>query len=176
MSKEKMRFIALAAVLCLVVGVPAASGQDAATAKPCTDSEHSQFDFWVGDWDVTDSAGQEQGTNHVVKILDGCVLQENWKGAQGMTGQSYNVYAKDRGVWHQTWVDSNGSLLLLDGGLVDGKMVLEGETPAKDGKGTVQHEISWQAMDSGQVRQVWRMSRDGGSTWTDAFVGIYTRK
>jgi len=176
MNKQKVRFFALVAMLSLAVGAPAAWGQDGAKAKSCTDPEYSQFDFWVGDWNVTDPSGQEQGTNHVVKILDGCVLQENWKGAQGMTGQSYNVYAKGRGVWHQTWVDSNGSLLLLDGGVVGGTMVLKGETPAKDGNGTVQHEISWQAMETGQVRQVWRMSKDGGSTWTDAFVGIYTRK
>ena len=78
-------------------------------------------------------------------------------------------------MWHQTWVDANGTLLLLDGGLIDGRMVLTGETPARDGTGTVRHEISWEPLETGQVRQVWRMSRDGGNTWTDAFVGIYTR-
>ena len=26
--------------------------------------------------------------------------------------------------WHQTWIDSNGAPLYLDGGLVDGHMVL----------------------------------------------------
>ncbi len=176
MNREKMRTAALSAVVCVVAAVPVAWGQDDGDAKPCTDPEYSQFDFWVGDWKVTDPDGQEQGTNHVVKILGGCVVQENWKGAQGVTGQSYNVFAKGGGVWHQTWVDSNGSLLLLDGGLSGGTMVLTGQTPAKDGKDTVQHEISWQAMDTGQVRQVWRMSTDGGSTWTDAFVGIYTKK
>lgn len=176
MNNLKMRSVALTVAVCLVAVAPAAWGQDGGEAQPCSAPEYSQFDFWVGDWKVVDPAGQEQGTNHVVKILGGCVVQENWKGAQGMTGQSYNVFAKRRGVWHQTWVDSNGALLLLDGGLVDGKMVLKGETPSKDGKGTVQHEISWQPMDTGQVRQVWRMSQDGGGTWTDAFVGIYTKK
>jgi len=176
MIHRKVRFVALAAALCLSAIAPGAWGQDGGDATPCSAPEHSQFDFWLGDWEVADPAGREQGTNHVVKILGGCVVQENWKGAQGMTGQSYNVFAEGRGVWHQTWVDSNGALLLLDGGLVDGKMVLEGETPAKDGKGTVQHEITWQLLETGQVRQVWRMSRDGGGTWTDAFVGIYSKK
>lgn len=176
MKNVKLRRMALAVVVCLTFGISATCAQDGGGVKPCTDPEYSQFDFWVGDWDVTDPTGQEQGTNQVVKILGGCVVQENWEGAQGTTGQSYNLYAKRRGVWHQTWVDSNGALLLIDGGLVDGKMVLKGETPSEDGRGTVQHEISWQAMETGQVRQVWRMSQDGGGTWTDAFVGIYTKK
>jgi hypothetical protein len=174
-----MRLITTGAWIVMIVGLvasaPAGWAQDGASSVPCSAPEQSQFDFWVGDWKVTDPSGQVHGTNHIGKILGGCVVQENWTGAKGMTGQSYNLYSEDRGVWHQTWVDSNGGLLLLDGGIEDGLMVLRGETPAKDGDGTVQHEISWQLMDSGQVRQIWRMSRDGGETWTDAFVGIYTK-
>jgi hypothetical protein len=28
----------------------------------------------------------------------------------------------------------------------------------------------------GKVRQTWRISNDGGSTWKDAFVGLYARQ
>jgi hypothetical protein len=169
-----MRIVALGTLLvCVGVAFPAIA-QDAKQAPACSAPEFSQFDFWVGDWRVTDEAGSFQGTNRVEKILDGCVVRENWSGAQGMRGHSYNIYAKRRGVWHQTWVDSNGMLLLLDGGFENGRMVLTGEAPAQDGKGTVKHEISWEALSGGRVRQLWRMSRDGGTTWNDAFVGIYT--
>jgi len=153
-----------------------ALAQEAKTDSPCSDPEFSQFDFWVGEWRVVDTAGAFQGTNRIEKILNGCALQENWTGAQGMQGHSYNIFAKRRGVWHQTWVDSNGALLLLDGGLKDGRMVLSGRTPAREGEGTVEHEISWEALSDGRVRQVWRMSRDGGTTWNEAFVGLYTRQ
>jgi hypothetical protein len=162
-------------LICVGFAIPALA-QDATRAKPCSAPEYSQFDFWVGEWRVTDESGTFQGTNRIVKILGGCALQENWNGAQGMRGHSFNIYAARRGTWHQTWVDSNGGLLLLDGGLEDGRMVLSGQTPAPDGPGTVEHEISWESLPEGRVRQLWRISRDGGTTWNDAFVGIYSRK
>ncbi len=163
-------------VACLVfTTAPPATAEDEGTTPPCSAPEHSQFDFWLGEWRVTDESGTFQGTNRIEKILDGCAVQESWTGAKGTRGQSYNIYARGRGQWHQTWVDSNGTLLVLDGGFVNGRMVLRGSTPARDGKGTVEHEISWQALADGRVRQHWRISRDGGATWSDAFVGIYTR-
>ena len=73
-------------------------------------------------------------------------------------------------------VDTNGTLLLLDGGLEDGRMVLRGQMPAPDGSGKVEHEISWRPMPDGRVVQQWRISQDGGENWRDIFVGIYTRK
>jgi len=153
-----------------------AQAQEEKKEKPCAGPEQSQFDFWVGEWRVTDVEGTYQGTNRVEKILDGCAVQENWAGDGGTRGHSYNIFAKRRGVWHQTWVDSNGMLLLLDGGLEDGRMVLRGKTPAREGNGTISHEISWEALGDGRVRQTWRMSKDAGATWNDVFVGLYNRQ
>jgi hypothetical protein len=170
------RFVVVLAFVCGILGLTGhVFAQEDQKKPPCAAPEHSQFDFWVGKWNVENEAGIFQGTNRVEKILDGCALQENWTGASGMRGQSYNIYAKRRGKWHQTWVDSNGLLLILDGGLENGRMVLRGETPARDAKGIVAHEISWESLPDGRVRQRWRTSKDGGSTWNDHFVGLYTR-
>ena len=75
-------------------------------------------------------------------------------------------------MWHQTWVDNTGRLLLLEGGLSDGAMVLEGTTQ-RDGK-SVRHRITWTPRDGGTVQQVWAISQDDGATWTTAFDGLYT--
>ena len=44
-------------------------------------AEQKQFDFWVGEWNVTwpgPKTGEiSHGTNTVTRILDGCVVQEN---------------------------------------------------------------------------------------------------
>ncbi len=143
-------------------------------APSCAAQEHRQFDFWIGVWRVEDAGGRFQGTNRIEPILGGCVLQESWSGAGGSRGHSFNIYSKGRGRWHQTWVDGQGLLLLLDGGLVDGSMVLEGTTTAGDGA-AVRHRISWTPLADGRVRQHWQSSRDGGTTWSDAFDGYYSR-
>jgi hypothetical protein len=40
----------------------------------------------------------------------------------------------------------------------------------------MRHEITWTPRADGTVRQVWRVSRDAGQTWTTNFDGTYVRK
>jgi hypothetical protein len=56
------------------------------------------------------------------------VLHERYATPGGYSGESLNIYDASRKLWHQTWVDSTGTLLLLDGGVRDGRMMLEGQT------------------------------------------------
>jgi hypothetical protein len=157
-----------------------ASGQEAAaspTPAPCTRPEFRQFDFWIGAWDVAQPDGKLVGSNRIEKILGGCVLQESWRSTDGQSqGHSFNIYGRD-GRWHQTWVDNQGLLLQLAGGLdAEGRMVMSQQlTRPRDGK-RVLHEIAWTPLASGQVKQHWRVSEDAGKTWQDVFVGIYRRK
>lgn len=142
---------------------------------PCTAEEHRQFDFWIGEWDVFGPDGSVAGTNTIESILGGCVLTETWTGAAGGTGRSLNMFYKSDGKWHQTWVDGRGGRLDIAGKLVDGKMTMWGEMPARDG-GWVMHKITWHPLEGGDVRQHWQASRDGGTTWKDLFNGTYKRK
>ncbi len=153
----------------------AAAAQNAPPPAPCSAPEYRQFDFWVGDWEVKTADGKVAGSNRIEKILNDCVLLENWQGAGGSIGKSFNMYYARDGSWRQTWVDGNGGRLDLAGGLDGQDMVLTGETPATDG-GTARHEIRWTPLDDGRVRQHWRVSTDGGETWRDAFLGFYTKK
>ncbi len=142
---------------------------------PCSAPAYRQFDFWLGEWNVS-SNGQPAGTNRIERIHNGCVLQENWQGAGagGIGGSSFNVYDQANDRWHQTWVDANGTLLQLDGGLENGSMVLSGQRPSSDGNGLTTHRISWTPNPDGTVRQLWEATRDG-QTWTVLFDGLYAR-
>jgi hypothetical protein len=146
-----------------------------ASAPPpaCTAREYRQFDFWQGNWNVY-ATGTRQlvGTNSVTRELNGCVLQEHWRGASGTAGTSFNIYDAAAKHWHQTWVDGGGGLLLLDGAMHDGKMILSGTMPGRDGK-PVMNRIVYTPNADGSVRQVWTASRDGGRTWTTSFDGTY---
>lgn len=157
-------------VLAILVAQSPAAAQE--QVDPCTGPEYRQFDFWIGEWRVEGADGQLAGTNKIERILDDCVIRESWEGASGGKGFSYNIYDGRTGSWHQTWVDDRGRLLQLDGGLVDGKMVLAGERPGPNGA-DVLHRISWERMEDGRVRQVWVISQDQGDSWRTVFDGLY---
>ena len=147
----------------------------ASTPAPCRAPEYRQFDFWVGDWDVRTPDGKAAGSNRIERILDGCALRETWKGTSGTNGTSVNAWDSGTRRWHQTWVDDDGLLLKLEGGLRAGKMVLFGETVSATGERALQR-ITWSSMAGRRVRQLWEQSADGGKTWTTAFEGIYSPK
>jgi hypothetical protein len=174
----KLNMLTLATALIFAI---AASAQETgptaqAPAGPCAAPEHRQFDFWVGEWTVM-TGEQLAGRNSVRLLHGGCVLQENWQGTGegGISGSSFNIYDRSSGRWHQTWVDASGTLLLIDGGLVDGVMELSGKRAAPDGGGEVLHRIRWTPNEDGTVRQHWEVSSDAGANWSTLFDGLYTR-
>jgi hypothetical protein len=144
-------------------------------AKPCSSPEHRQFDFWLGDWDVRGPKGNVAGTNRIEAIENGCALVERWTGAGGMTGHSINAYRPWTKTWHQTWVGSDGLVLLLEGRYENERMVLEGTGPQQDGT-PVMNRITWSRLDGAKVRQLWEQSTDQGKTWTVVFDGTYSRR
>ena len=174
------RILRLVCVLTAVVPaasslLPAQETGPTAASKACSAPEHRQFDFWIGEWEVSRPNGAPAGRNRIESILDGCALSESWTGAKGSAGNSYNAYDRQTGRWHQTWVDNGGLVLLLDGVFADGKMVLSGETRDSSGARVV-NRITWQETAPGAVRQLWETSRDGGRTWSVAFDGRYRRR
>lgn len=142
---------------------------------PCSAPEHRQFDFWVGTWTVTTPNGQVAGANTIEPAMNGCALHESYTTGRGYHGQSLNIYDASRSVWHQTWVDSSGLLLVLEGEFEDGSMVLQGETLGQDGV-VSQQRITWSQVDGDpdRVRQLWESKKADGD-WTVAFDGLYTR-
>ncbi|HET9251794.1 MAG TPA: hypothetical protein VFP58_06720 [Candidatus Eisenbacteria bacterium] len=173
------------ASLVAITALPArASAQvppDSAKATPpaakrsCAAPEFHQFDFWIGTWEVRTPDGKIAGTNRIEPILDGCVLQETWRGAKGLQGSSLNMYVPATKQWHQTWMDQQGTLLLLDGSFRDGAMVMTGEAPSATKPGTTARQrITWTPAKDGSLRQLWETSEDG-KTWTAVFDGRYTR-
>ncbi|MFP3947172.1 MAG: hypothetical protein ACLFWG_00450 [Longimicrobiales bacterium] len=165
--------------LTIAVGLPTTppdAGAQQQRPPACTAEEHRQFDFWIGTWDVFDPDGRRLGTNEIRLELNGCALHEAWESVRGPhRGHSYNIYDRSTDRWHQTWVDNSGLLLQLDGGLVGGRMVLEGTTVGADGGETL-NRITWSPSDDGTVRQLWETSQDGGETWSTAFDGRYVKR
>src|SRR5262249_20821909 len=116
--------------------------------RPCASPEFRQFDFWIGEWNVTTPDGQAGGHNRSAPSLGGCALRESWTGASGTHGTSLNAFDPGARVWRQTWVDDGGTVLLISGRLDGGQMILEGEVPAAGGK-TTRQRIRWTPLSEG---------------------------
>jgi len=146
----------------------------ARVAQPCLHTpEYRQFDFWVGEWDVKVS-GQVVGGSRIEKILDGCVIQENWMPTGGTQGKSWNYYNASTKKWEQVWM-SAGSTLKFEGTFHDGALHYEGLTPLPGGAKR-QEKLTFTPLPQDRVHQVWEQSTDGGKTWITAFDGIYVPK
>ncbi len=170
------RLVAALVASAFVVGAASHAFTQAQPARACEAPEHRQFDFWVGRWDVYGPKGRKAGENRIEAIADGCALLEQWTGSGGFTGKSLNIYDAGDRRWHQTWVDSSGTLLVLTGGLVERSMVMSGVTPSpSDPSKSVQQRITWTPDADGSVRQLWETSADDGRSWTVVFDGRYVR-
>ncbi|HWB43599.1 MAG TPA: Ig-like domain-containing protein [Gemmatimonadales bacterium] len=141
----------------------------AAPATPCTEPEHRQFDFWVGEWmvQVAQPPGAPPVPSDITMEPSGCAIFENF--ANG-AGRSINLYSPLDDNWHQTFFFSNGSRQVLVGGLQGSEMILTG--PAQGPPGSFDR-WTWTPLGDGRVRQLQEQSNDGGVTVLPFFDGTY---
>jgi len=138
----------------------------------CSTSEYRQFDFWLGDWDAFDIGGKTPVARvRVDRLLDGCVLREDYEGIDGHKGQSLSIYDSSRKVWHQSWVTNRGELLTIEGNFQSGEMILSGADRTPAGKKR-QVRGMWKA-EAASVRETAETSTDGGKTWQPWFDLIF---
>ncbi|NUM79276.1 hypothetical protein HUU42_00620 [bacterium] len=133
-----------------------------------------QFDFWVGEWDVTDS-GQVIATSIEQFLEDSSIIMENYSQKDGYTGKSINFYDRYLKKWRQTWVDRVGNVSEFTGEYRDGAMVFEGESHRANGKKILRKMIFYN-LGYDKIRQYSEMSLDNGKTWQIAYDFIYVRK
>ena len=141
---------------------------------PCQSPEYRQFDFWIGDWEVSAPNGPSAGHNLVTLEQDGCLLVEHWTATSGgQTGTSFNYYDVRDKKWHQLYLDNSGNagaFPAMAGNLVDGKMVL-----LTDEKQMPVSRWTWYVLEPGKVRQMAEQSSDGQKTWNIVWDSVYTK-
>lgn len=169
-SRKALVLVAIAGSL--LAGSVASAQSSAQPAAPpnCSGAEHHQFDFWEGSWEVINQANPNApaASNEIELLHGGCVVRETYQ-AGAYSGSSLSFYDRQDGKWHQTWIDSTGISLFIEGGLDDkGRMVMSRTRP----DGTIDR-ITWTPNEDGTVRQHWQTSSDEGKTWSDAFDGLY---
>lgn len=151
----------------------AAPGAAQAPPPSCADVPARQaLDFWVGDWRVVTSEGQQVGTNRIEKLHGGCLIEENWTSAgDGSSGQSMNFLDPATGRWTQVWVGAEGSVVRYSGAVEGGVLRYVGEEVRPDG-GRLAGRATLTPMDDGRLRHVIERS-DDGTAWRVVFDAIY---
>lgn len=149
----------------------------ARNARPCeSDPNFRRFDFWVGDWDVQQTGVPRApvgAQSHVERILNGCVIFENWEPGPGGAGKSFNTYNTATKKWEQYWVDAVGRITHYQGEFRDdGNLYYEADQFGGGGK----VRMTFFNLGPDQVRQLGHTSTDGGKTWTVSFDLTYLRK
>ncbi len=152
--------------------------------RPCDTEAGKQLDFWLGEWQLTWPAEQwngekgdlGHGTNTITKILDECIVQEEFRFPDGgFDGHSVSVYNMAKGHWQQTWVDNQGGYLLSTGNFEAGRMELRTEPAQKDGK-TIISRMVFRNIQANSLDWDWQRSTDAGKTWQDLWNIHYERK
>lgn len=131
----------------------------------------NQFDFWIGEWNVT-WAEDGKGTNRIERILDGKIIQENFI-APDLHVISVSAYDMERGLWCQTWVDTNGTYLDFTGKFEDRGMILSRDALVK-GQACRQRMV-WYDIQENKLEWNWERSDDHGRSWRVLWQIQYTR-
>jgi hypothetical protein len=143
--------------------------------SPGRQAEARQFDFWLGEWDLT--WGEDGvGTNRISLIMDGQVIQEEFDGTPSidLKGLSVSTFNPNTGKWHQTWVDNSGGYLDFIGEFADRKMILSREAFV-EGKPIKQRMVFYHISEN-ELDWNWERSEDGGETWQLVWHIHYKRK
>ena len=145
------------------------------TCNCCTEN-HTAFDFWIGEWTVTNADGSPAGENSIKKIQDNCILLEQWTSAKGgFTGTSQNFYNPKTNQWEQLWIDNRGGHLKLKGGIKGDQMIMRTDSETNKEGQTFYHQITWTKNADGSVRQLWETFTEGKDV-VIAFDGQYKKK
>jgi hypothetical protein len=144
------------------------------TAPAAPPQAARQFDFWLGDWDV--SWGDQRATNSVTAILGGAVIQEQFDGrpSADWQGMSVSVYDPRRAEWRQTWVDSQGNYWAFTGGFADGRMTLSTDD-VRDNR-PVKLRMTFYNLAADSLDWSWERSDNGGESWTVLWQLHYERR
>ena len=151
------------------VGAPGQPEEDRPDSREIKHpGEAQQFDFWLGEWDLTWDGGG-RGSNSISRILDGQVIQEQFTSfstsadEKPFRGLSLSVFVPELGRWRQTWVDSGGNYMDFLGSFDNGKMALSMERTV-NGQPTTYRMVFYNVAER-SLDWDWESSLNGGQTW-----------
>lgn len=140
-----------------------------APASPCAaDSNYQRLAFWVGDWEITDSAGAHYATQRVRMVVDACAITAEWTGRVGDKGLNMSAFDVKTGEWRQVYVSNQ--VPSATGVIVrksDPSYVGPGVRfiPLQEPTGLSRSRVTIMPLSDHRAMQLFEDSPDGGKTW-----------
>lgn len=131
--------------------------------------------FWVGQWDCYTPNGTLAGTNRLDLINNGLFIHEHWTNAQNQSGQSFNYYDLERGLWRQVWVDPSRTLDMTASPTTPGRLLFEGVNFTAAGERSLRRMLVLK-LDGNRVLQEGHSSDDEGQSWSLEYRLVYVKK
>lgn len=169
----RSRFVNLLTVLAVATSATATGAEQEPSCGP--DANYAAFDFWLGQWEVFVD-GSKVGDNVISREEGGCLLLERWTDVQGNTGQSYNFYNPDTGLWRQVWVSRTMTIDYAGGPTDDGSMQLEGTITYFQNGRSLPFLGRWTPLDDGSVLQYFEQLDADSGEMVPIFSAIYRRR
>lgn len=169
-----MKRFAVATALLATTALALPAQRPAPPPPACDAPAFHALDFWVGEWEVSNAAGNVIAKSSIGRSHAGCSITEHWMPFQGPDGESISWYTAGDSTWHQQWVGGGGWIARLAGWAHHDTVTIvetESSLPATAGK----NRISYTLLPDGRVKQWQDNSTDGGKTWTGQFVGYYRK-
>lgn len=150
----------------------------------CSSPAQHQFDFWLGEWDVSPSLASANAAPPILIAessislhAQGCVILEHWRPFRSGHGHSINFFDSAAGLWRQTYADANGTHTVFEGLMGDDAIMrLNNLGPPPVGSPAGQRRMSFQQIDADTVRQWGEVMDVPTGTWTMEWEFIYRRR
>jgi hypothetical protein len=130
------------------------------------------LDFWLGTWTATWRGGG--GTNTITRELDDRVVVERFEAGppDPWSGMSVSVHDATKDLWHQTWVDSNGSYWHFVGSRTEEGTIFA--TPGPVDEDRLVKRMVFSDVEDDSFHWRWESSTDG-TTWIERWAIDYRR-
>jgi hypothetical protein len=129
-----------------------------------------QLDFWLGDWGVRAENGTTVGEATVFSDLNGCMLQADFIGRNGLLRRSFMVYDFPTGKWYRYIAENTGEFVKLSGTWDGTALTLTGSDESPSGSSVEVRNIIRSRDD--QVVETWETRLKSG-TWSLVATRIY---
>lgn len=175
--------------LALTLAILVTAAAPAAAAGACPAPEARQFDFWVGEWDVTNRTLGPDGTwaetgravDRVFPVAGGCAIVELWQGvARHRPVRGFSVRAWDTAHRHWRLVLSwpppeRPGVSTLEGRFRHGRGEFFSERTTPDGT-TLLTRFTFSDITERSLRWDAARSTDGGRSWQTHWVMEFSRR